>query len=182
MRLLSKSWFKEDALTLAPTLLGKIVQKGSSMGIIVETEAYMNDPASHGFKFTVRGAPMRETFGHWYVYFTYGMHWCANVTCDDKAVGAVLIRAVEPVSGIAVLKRRRGTTDIRKLCSGPARFAQAFGITDKDNRAPLSKEFGIFDAPSITTENIVASPRIGISQAIDLPWRFHIKDNPFVSR
>lgn len=191
MTLLPKDWFAEDALTLAPKLLGKVARRGSCTGIIVETEAYMNDAASHASKFSLRGAPMRETYGHWYVYFTYGMHWCANVTAGKDTAGGVLIRAVEPIEGIPVMKRRRGTDNVRKLCRGPACFAQAFGITGKDNRAPLSRDFGIFEVParekatlygSVSDFEVVASPRIGIRQAMDLPWRFSIKDNLFVSR
>jgi DNA-3-methyladenine glycosylase len=182
MELLPKRWFKGNALELAPKLLGKIVWKGECAGIITETEAYMSDAASHGAKFTARGASMRETYGQWYVYFTYGVHWCANVTTDAKGTGAVLIRAVEPLSGIAAMQRRRSSDDLANLASGPAKFCQAFGITGVDNGAPLSEEFGIYNAPTLSPREIGVSPRIGISLATDLPWRFYIKDNPFVSR
>ena len=181
MKKLPKHWFAEDALTLAPKLLGKIVKKGSCTGIIVETEAYMSDAASHAFRASPRSIHMRETYGHWYVYFTYGMHWCANVTVDKADVGAILIRAVEPIKGIPLMKKRRKTDNLHRLGSGPACFTQAFGITGSDNGLPLSSDFGIYDAPAIAPENIIASPRIGIREAIDLPWRFSVKDNPFVS-
>lgn len=182
MKPLPRSWFKGSALELAPKLLGKIVRKGSCTGIIVETEAYGSDPASHAYRVTPRSAVMRDTYGHWYVYFTYGMHWCANVTTDAEGAGAVLIRAVEPVEGIALMKRRRGTTLVRNLANGPAKFCEAFGITGKDNRVPLGGDFAIYDAPAIAKEDIGISGRIGISKGTELPWRFFIKESPFVSR
>ena len=182
MKSLPRSWFKGSATELAPKLLGKIVRKGSCTGIIVETEAYGSDPASHAYRVTPRSAVMRDTYGHWYVYFTYGMHWCANVTTDAEGAGAVLIRAVEPVEGIALMKRRRGTDRTRDLTSGPAKFCEAFGITGKENRVPLRGDFAIYDAPAIVKEDIGISGRVGISKGTELPWRFFIKENPFVSR
>lgn len=125
---------------------------------------------------------MLETYGHWYIYFTYGMHWCANVTTNKGAAGAVLIRAVEPLEGLAAMRRRRSKTGARELCSGPAKFCEAFDIKGKDNRAPLSGNFGIYDAPEIARERIGVSGRIGIKSGVELPWRFYIKGNAFVSR
>ncbi|MHB8660787.1 MAG: DNA-3-methyladenine glycosylase [Minisyncoccota bacterium] len=182
MKPLPRSWFAGNAVELAPKLLGKTIQRGGCVGIIVETEAYTVDSASHAFRITPRSAIMRDTYGHWYVYFTYGMHWCANVTTDAEGIGAVLIRAVEPVEGIALMKRRRGTSIVRNLCSGPAKFCEAFGITGKDNRTPLGNDFAIYDAPEIAPEDIGVSGRIGIKNGIKLPWRFYVKGNPFVSR
>jgi len=179
---LPRSFFETDAVTLAPKLLGKVVKKGPCEGIIVEVEAYAGDAASHALKKRNQAHSMRENWGHWYVYFTYGMHWCANVTCDKKSAGAVLIRAVEPTKGLSGMKKHRATYDIRKLTTGPACFTQAFGIGKKENGLPLSEDFGIFDAPLIPAAQIVASPRIGIHHATDLPWRFYIKGNPFVSK
>ena len=181
MKPLSRSWFAGSAVDLAPKLLGKIVKKGSCVGIIVETEAYGTDPASHAYRVTKRSAPMRDTWGHWYVYFTYGMHWCANVTTDKGGIGAVLIRAVEPLEGIALMKRRRSTALVRNLCSGPAKFCQAFGITSSQNKNPIADDFAIYDAPEIPKSNITTSPRVGISSGTELLWRFYIKGNPFVS-
>lgn len=181
MKPLPRSWFEGDAVTLAPKLLGKIIKKGPCTGVIVETEAYMSDPASHAAKFKKKGALMRETHGYWYVYFTYGMHWCANITCDKTDVGAVLIRAVEPVEGISLMKRRRKTDMLKNLTSGPAKFCQAFGITGKDNGRIAGGDFAIYDAPGISKKDISVSSRIGISKSIDLPWRFYIKESPFVS-
>lgn len=182
MKALPRSWFAGDAVTLAPKLLGKIVRKGACAGIIVETEAYTTDAASHGAAHTPRSRLMRETHGHWYVYFTYGMHYCANVTTNESGAGAVLIRAVEPTEGLAAMKRRRGTTDTHALCSGPAKFCQAFGITADDNGAPIGEDFAIYDAPEIAREDIAASARIGIRKAVHLPWRFYVKSSSFVSR
>ena len=182
MKQLPRSFFARDALTVARELLGKRIKKGVCEGIIVECEAYAGDAASHAVKKPVQGRWMRETYGHWYVYFTYGMHWCVNVTCDKGGVGGVLIRAVEPTAGIAQMKRRRGTDDALRLTKGPACVTQAFGIDKTANGLLLSKEFGIFDAPRIPDEEVVAAPRVGIAQAQELPWRFYIKDNPYVSK
>jgi len=193
MKPLSRSWFAGSAVDLAPKLLGKIVKKGSCVGIIVETEAYGTDPASHAYRVTKRSAPMRDSWGHWYVYFTYGMHWCANVTSDKGGIGAVLIRAVEPKGGLGTMKHRRKTDNIRALCSGPAKFCQAFGITGAQNKSPVTdgfarhtgrsvSGFAIYDAPEIPKTRIATSPRVGITSGTELPWRFYIKGNPFVSR
>jgi len=203
MRVLPSSFYTESAVALAPKLLGKIVKKGMCTGIIVETEAYGTDPASHAFKITPRSESMRDTYGHWYVYFTYGMHYCANVTCDKGGIGAVLIRAVEPREGIDLMRRRRNVVSraeakvsapgrsaksysllppLASLTNGPAKFCQAFGITKKENGLRVAGDFAIFDAPLIPKSRIATSPRIGISAGKDLPWRFYIKDNPFVSR
>ena len=182
MRPLPRSWFEEPPEKLAPKLLGKIIRKGAGAGIIVETEAYGTDPASHAYKVTPRSAIMRDTYGRWYVYFTYGMHYCANVTCAKGGIGAVLIRAVEPIEGIAVMKRRRGTDVLRNLCSGPAKFCEAFGITKEENGLPVADDFAIYDAPTIAKKDIGVSGRIGIKNGTELPWRFYVKDNPFVSR
>ena len=181
MRPLPRSWFARDAVELAPLLLGKVVRKGKCAGIIVETEAYTTDPASHGFRITPRSVPMRDTYGHWYVYFTYGMYHCANITTNKGGVGAVLIRAVEPTEGTALMRRRRNVGDVKSLCSGPAKFCQAFGITKKDNRTPVGGDFVIYDAPREDAGRIGTSKRIGISKGTSLPWRFFLKGNKFVS-
>jgi len=201
MRKLPHSWFADDAVTLAPKLLGKIIRKGSCAGIIVETEAYTIDPASHGARITKKSAAMRDTYGHWYVYFTYGMHYCANITTNKNSIGAVLIRAVEPIEGLPLMKRRRaksleksnmGESNSPKsrvgkldsptsLCSGPAKFCQAFGIDKRQNGVPIAGDFAIYYAPDLALKEISVSERIGITKGIELPWRFYIRDNPFVS-
>jgi DNA-3-methyladenine glycosylase len=189
---LPHSWFAADAVELAPKLLGKIVRYRDCMGIIVETEAYTNDSASHGKVLTPRSQIMHDTYGHWYVYFTYGMHFCANVTTNKDGVGAVLIRAVEPLEGIEKMEERRNTFDVRNLASGPAKFCKAFGITKAENGLPIEEStesakdfqnsFVIYDAPEIPAKQIGTSGRIGIRQGTELPWRFYIKGSKFVSR
>jgi DNA-3-methyladenine glycosylase len=176
---LPHSWFAADAVELAPKLLGKIVRYRDCTGIIVETEAYTNDSASHGKVLTPRSQIMHDTYGHWYVYFTYGMHFCANVTTNKGGVGAVLIRAVQPLEGIEKMEERRNTFDIRNLASGPAKFCKAFGITKAENGL---NSFVIYDAPEIPAKQIGTSGRIGIRHGTELPWRFYIKGNKFVSR
>jgi DNA-3-methyladenine glycosylase len=179
---LPRSWFAADAVELAPKLLGKIVRYRDCAGIVVETEAYTIDSASHAYRITPRSQIMRDTYGHWYVYFTYGMHYCANVTTNKDGIGAVLIRAVEPTEGIEKMEERRGTFDAKKLCSGPARFCQAFGITKAENGLAVGGDFVIYDAPEIPADQIGTSSRIGITQGTELPWRFYIKDSAFLSR
>ncbi|MEK7099660.1 MAG: DNA-3-methyladenine glycosylase, partial [Patescibacteria group bacterium] len=138
------------------------------------------DPASHGRVITPRSRIMQDTYGHWYVYFTYGMHYCANVTTNKVGVGAVLIRAVEPLEGLNLMRERRGQKDPRQLASGPAKFAQAFGINKTQNGLPIQGDFTIYDAPA-PPEQIVAGPRIGIKAGTELPWRFYLADTPYVS-
>lgn len=179
---LPRNWFAASAIDLAPKLLGKLVKKGACLGRIVETEAYMTDPASHAFRITPRSRIMRETYSHWYVYFIYGMHWCANVTTDQLGTGAILIRAVEPIEGIALMEERRGQKALRQLCSGPAKFCQAFDITNQENGLEIGESFGIYGAAEISNEQIGTSARIGIRAGKELQWRFFIKDNAFVSR
>jgi DNA-3-methyladenine glycosylase len=112
------------------------------------------------------------------------MHYCANVTTNQDSIGAVLIRAVEPIEGIEKMEQRRKTFDIKNLASGPAKFCKAFGITKAENGLAISEasDFVIYDAPDLPVEQIVASPRIGISSGLDLPWRFTVKDSKFLSR
>jgi DNA-3-methyladenine glycosylase len=119
---------------------------------------------------------MRDSYGYWYVYFIYGMHFCANITTNKGGVGAVLIRAVEPTAGVTHMKRRRKTDSMQNLCSGPAKFCQAFGVGKKENNTPIGGDFVIYDASAVSKRDIGISPRIGITQGTDLPWRFFIKD------
>ncbi len=175
MQELQHSWFADDAVILAPRLLGKIIRKGSCEGVIVETEAYTTDKASK------RNAQMRDTYGHWYIYLTYGMHHCVNITTNIGDFGAVLIRAVEPTHGFVNMKRRRGVSDIHNLTNGPAKFSKAFGIDRRQNGSAITGNFTIYDTSEIKEESIMASPRIGIRNGTDLPWRFYIRNNTFVS-
>lgn len=136
---------------------------------------------------------MFEAGGRLYVYFTYGMHYCLNIVTGRRGEGeGVLIRAGEPIEGVEIMQRNRGMTDIKKLANGPGKLAQALGIKDASlsgakllNMLSNSEASGIkLEGPDkeIAAEDIVASPRIGIRHAVELPWRFYIKDNPFVSK
>jgi DNA-3-methyladenine glycosylase len=175
---------------VARDLVGKVLARNVSgrrlAGIIVETEAYgyADDPASHAHRgVTGRNSVMFGQVGMAYVYFTYGNHYCVNVSARDGALaGAVLIRSVEPVDGIATMKRLRGTNDARLLASGPGRLTQALKITLAQNgRDMTDKSTGIFieDGPA---REVVSATRIGISRAIEKQWRFFDPESPFVSR
>ncbi len=166
-------------MALAPRLLGKTLRKGACAGTIIEVEAYMGDPASHARTLTPRSRIMHETYGHWYVYFIYGMHHSVNITCGTGP-GGILIRAVEPTEGIALMERRRGVTDRAKLANGPGKLTQAFGITLLEKGRPMGGEFRIEDAPDLPPERIASGPRIGIRQATELPWRFWVAGHPHV--
>lgn len=176
-----------DALTAAPALLGwRLVHEspeGTTIGMIVETEAYRSDdPASHTFRGPgKRNAVMFGPAGHAYVYFTYGMHYCFNVVTGQPGQGqGVLIRALEPLEGIPLMRRRRQREALLELTNGPAKLVQAMGITKTDNGHSVLKG-NLRLEPGVPPKAIVQTTRIGISRAVDQPWRFFIKDNPFVS-
>lgn len=177
-----------DSLDAAPRLLGSTLRVGSCAGVIVEVEAYRgsDDAASHArMGPTGRNAPMFGPPGVLYVYFTYGMHWCANVVTGPAGQGqAVLLRAVEPTEGRMEMRARRPKARRdADLTNGPAKLCAAFGIDGAHNGTslvdgPVRVELGLPSAPAA----IRRGPRIGISAAVDLPWRFWLADNPFVSR
>lgn len=153
-------------------------------GKIVETEAYdQHDPASHSYTGkTNRNQVMFGDPGHIYVYRSYGIHWCVNFTCRKSGQGAaVLIRAIEPIQGIDIMKGRRKTDNIRLLCSGPGRLCQALNITQELNGHPLQSP-RISLLPAKDPVQITAGPRIGISKAIDIPWRFGLAGSAYISR
>ena len=181
MKAFAPAFFARDTMTVAQHLLGKIIEAQGCRGRIVETEAYGKDAASHAFRKTVRSQIMYDTYGQVYVYLIYGMYWCLNFTTEKNAPGAVLIRAVEPLSGIDDMKKRRNTEDIYNLCSGPGKLCTALGIDKKYNGMKLGKEIKVFD-DGFKVEKMGKSPRIGIKDALDLEWRFFIEGNPFVSR
>lgn len=151
---------------------------------IVETEAYdETDAASHSYKGrTQRTDVMFGPAGHLYVYFTYGMHYCCNIVVGEEVYGAaVLIRAVEPLEGEAVLARRRGGKTGVALTNGPAKTCQALGITKQLNGHDLQKSPLILRMKPALKTDVVQTTRIGISQAKEVPWRFYIRANSYVS-
>ncbi len=187
---LPREFFRRDPRQVAPELIGAILAgPDARAGRVVEVEAYcgVDDAAAHTFRGqTRRNATMFGAPGHMYVYFTYGMHWCANAVCGEVGVGVgVLIRALEPIAGLERMRlaRPKAVRDTQ-LCSGPARLAQAMGITGASDGADLvSGEGGyrlLFD-PEAPPVDVLNTPRIGISKAIDAPWRWYVSGNPHVS-
>jgi len=188
-----ESILQKPAVDAAPLLLGWILVRQAPQGAIklriVETEAYhQDDPASHSFRsMTKRTAPMFGAGGRLYVYFTYGMHHCLNLVVGAKGVGeAVLLRAAEPLEGIVIMQKNRGgIRDINNLANGPGKLTQALGIRDTSLSGKLLNKSSIYLEPPtwpVKAKDIIASPRIGIREAADMPWRFYLKDNPFVTK
>ncbi|HVI55428.1 MAG TPA: DNA-3-methyladenine glycosylase [Luteibacter sp.] len=190
-KILGRPFFHRDAREVAPALLNKVLACADGRaGRIVEVEAYVGaiDPAAHTFRGkTARNAVMFGPPGHMYVYFTYGMHWCANVVCGDVGEGnGVLIRALEPIAGIERMReaRPRAKRD-RELCSGPARLAQAMGITGEQNGIDLVRArdgYTVLDDGTVAPDNLAGSARIGIREGTDLLWRWLVAGNPHISR
>ncbi len=183
MSFLPREFYAKDTVTVAKKLLGKkLVRKIGSKkisGIITETEAYKHkdDSASHAFRNkTDRNRAMFEEVGRAYVYFTYGMYFCFNVVARNPKTeaGAVLIRAIHPESGIDFMKQNRGVDSLKNLTNGPAKLAQALDITRKQYGVDLTQKSELFITEGITAKKILASPRIGISTAIENLWNFKI--------
>jgi DNA-3-methyladenine glycosylase len=181
---LKRAFFARSVHEVAPDLIGATLLVNGVGGIIVEVEAYHHtDPAAHSFRGpTPRNQVMFGPPGFAYVYRSYGIHWCVNFVCEKEgSASAVLIRALQPTHGIAAMRRRRGLHDERSLCSGPGKLTEALGITQAHNGLAL-------DAPPFALHarmerpDIVAGPRIGITKAVELPWRYGLKGSRFLSK
>jgi DNA-3-methyladenine glycosylase len=186
LRSLPRRFYARDPVQVARDLVGRLLVRQSrgsrTIGRIVEVEAYARaDPASHSFKGqTRRNVTMFGPPGHAYVYVSHGIHHCMNVTTGEA--NAVLIRAVEPVVGAEEMARRRGVADERLLCAGPGRLCQALGITLADDGHDLTRGGVMWLAEGRPAVAVVATARIGISAAADVPWRFVEEGSRFVSR
>ncbi|HXF72412.1 MAG TPA: DNA-3-methyladenine glycosylase [Actinomycetota bacterium] len=188
---LPRRFFARPSTEVAPDLLGQVLVRvlpdGTRLAArIAETEAYEEgDPASHSYRGrTPRTEVMFGPPGHLYVYFTYGMHFCMNVVTGREGEGsAVLLRAAEPLEGLEEMARRRGTADPARLCSGPARLCEAFGVDRSLNGIDLVEgdEMWIERGPR-PAGRVVRGPRVGIRAAVERPWRFHLEGDGFVSR
>jgi DNA-3-methyladenine glycosylase len=189
--ILPVDFFRRPTQEVARALLGSLVVSrvgGTTVtGRIVETEAYLgeNDPASHGYllRRTPRNKALFGPPGNWYVYLSYGVHWCANLVCEGDGSGAaVLIRALEPVEGIDVMRRRRKVGTDRGLCSGPGKLCQALAITRRlDGKQMVRAEVTVLRDQRVKPANVLVTPRVGITKAADWPLRFTVASSPWVS-
>jgi DNA-3-methyladenine glycosylase len=181
---LKRSFFDRSVHAVAPDLIGAHFLVNGVGGIIVEVEAYHHtDPAAHSFRGpTPRNRVMFGPAGFSYVYRSYGVHWCVNFVCEGQgSASAVLIRAIEPTHGIAAMRRRRGQHDERSLCSGPGKLCEALGISIAQSELPLDRPPIALHARTGNVD-IVAGVRIGITKAVELPWRYGLKDSKFLSK
>ncbi len=178
------AFFGRSVHEVAPDLIGATLLVNGVGGIIVEVEAYHHtDPAAHSFRGpTPRNRIMFGPPGFSYVYRSYGIHWCVNFVCEEEgSASAVLIRALQPTHGLAAMRRRRGLQDERSLCSGPGKLTEALGITIAHSELPLDKPPIALHARTDKPE-IVAGVRIGITKAVELPWRYGLKGSRFLSK
>jgi DNA-3-methyladenine glycosylase len=176
-----EDFFRREVVDVARDLLGARLTVGGVGGLIVETEAYHpSEPASHAHRGqTPRNAAMFSAPGRAYVYRSYGLHWCLNFVCAGAA--AVLIRAIEPTDGLEIMADRRGLSDRRALCSGPGKLCAALGVDRaldgrRLDQPPFSLHLADRPLPALV------GPRIGITKAADLPWRFGAAGSPYLSR
>ena len=179
---LKRAFFARDALSVARDLIGVVLLVDGVGGIIVEAEAYdPTDPASHSYE--GRRTPGNESMfgpaGRSYVYRSYGVHWCLNFVCGGG--GAALIRALEPIAGLEAMQRRRGAVKPHQLCAGPGRLTQALGITGALDGKPLDEPPFLLK-PRTGNAEIIIGPRIGITRAVEMPWRFGMAGSRFLSR
>jgi len=188
---LPRAFFARDPVVLARDRLGLVLfyrtTDGLLAGRIVETEAYTGeaDPASHAFRGrTARNAVMFGQAGHAYVYFTYGMHHCLNVTADAPGLaGAVLLRALEPLAGVEIMRARGDHGPESRLLSGPGKIGRAFGLSLEDNGRDFTRgPLGLAAGSPVPDREVTTSRRIGISRAVDLPYRFAVIGSRSVSK
>jgi DNA-3-methyladenine glycosylase len=183
-RLLRRSFFARSVHVVAPDLIGATLLFKGVGGVIVEAEAYHHtDPAAHSFVGrTARNAVMFGPPGYAYVYRSYGIHWCLNFVCEaEGSASAVLLRALQPTRGLAAMRRCRGVADERLLCSGPGRLCQALGVTGAHYGLALdAPPFAIFAGPQEV--DVAVGPRIGLTKAVDQPWRYGLNGSRFLSK
>lgn len=181
---LKRAFFARSVLEVAPDLIGATVLVDGVGGLIVEVEAYHHtDPAAHSFRGpTPRNLVMFGPPGYLYVYRSYGIHWCMNMVCEKEgSASAVLIRALEPTHGLPAMRRRRGVQDERALCSGPGKLTEALGVTHAHNGVALdAPPFAMFARKGDV--EVVTGIRIGLTKAVDLPWRYGLKGSKFLSK
>ena len=181
---LKRAFFARSIHEVAPDLIGATMLVNGVGGIIVEVEAYHHtEPAAHSFNGqTPRNSVMFGPPGFVYVYRSYGIHWCINFVCEKAgSASAVLIRALQPTRGIPAMRRRRGLQDEKSLCSGPGKLTEALGITHQHNALALdARPFALHARAD--TRDIVAGIRIGLTKAVDLPWRYGLKGSKFLSK
>jgi DNA-3-methyladenine glycosylase len=181
---LRKSFFARSVHEVAPDLIGATFLVNGVGGIIVEVEAYdQTDPAAHSFRGpTPRNAVMFGPPGFTYVYLSYGLNWCVNFVCHAAGSAAgVLIRAIEPTHGLAAMRGRRGVADTKALCSGPGKLCEALAITKALSELPIDKPPIALHSRSGEAE-IANGVRIGLTKAVDLPWRYGLKGSNFLSK
>jgi len=184
---LRRAFFDRSVHDVAPELIGATLLVNGVGGVIVEVEAYHHsDPAAHSYVGrTKRNAVMFGPAGVAYVYRSYGIHWCLNFVCEaEGSASAVLIRALEPTQGLAQMRRRRGLRglrDVRALCSGPGKLGEALGVTIRHNGLALDRAPFELRARAATPE-VAVGVRIGISKAVEHPWRYGLKGSPFLSK
>ena len=181
---LPRDYFDRSVHEVAPELLGVTLLVDGVGGRIVEVEAYeRTDPASHGYAGrTARNAAMFGPPGHAYVYRSYGIHWCLNFVCEQEGTpNAVLIRALEPIHGLEQMRARRRLHDDRLLCAGPGRLCQALGLTGAHDGLPLDRPPFLLLARE-ERPGFAAVPRVGITKAAELPWRYAVTGSRYLSR